>query len=383
MAPIEPPRREASGIQYASGKPIEPPRREASGKPIEPPRREASGKPIEPPHREASGIQYASGKLFVTVRAAPSLALIKYWGKKPAAPNRAATSSLALGLDGLYSETCVSFAEGRDRVCLDGREQPAERYAAFFENIRGFLNAPHYYECESYNNFPSAAGLASSSSGFAALAAASVRLSSLHLQKAMPNLRTLSMLARLGSASAARAVYPGFVLLPAGASSARPLYGAEFWPELRVIVARVTDEAKGRSSRDAMEHTRATSPYYPAWLRDSRALSARAEEALAARDIERLGPLIRASTYRMFGSMLASDPPILYWRPLTVALLGVIEDIRRQGLLAYETMDAGPQVKIFCLERDVSSVVGAISGALPELAERLLVLKAGGGLTYI
>jgi len=319
----------------------------------------------------------------VIVRASPSLALIKYWGKaQGGAPNRAATSSIAVGLDGLYSEARVTPAL-RDSVILDGREADAGRYAAFFENIRACLGVQHYYECESYNNFPSAAGLASSSSGFAALAAGCARLSSRLLGKPMPGLRTLSALARVGSASAARAVYPGFVILKAGARAARPVYPADFWPELRVIVARVSDAAKKNPSRDAMEHTRATSPYYPAWLRDSRALFSRALDALGRRDLALLGPLIRASAYRMFGSMLAADPVIIYWKPLTLALLEQLETLRGQGLPLFETMDAGPQVKIFCLERDADQAVASIRKAIPELADRLAVLKPGGGLTWV
>jgi diphosphomevalonate decarboxylase len=327
--------------------------------------------------------------LSVTVRASPSLALIKYWGKVSGGsiPNRPATGSIALGLEGLYSETRVSLAEGRDCVCLDDRKLDSgivdKRYAAFFDNIRAELKVAHFYKCESYNNFPSAAGLASSSSGFAALAAACAKMSCLLLDKPMPDLRTLSAWARLGSASAARAVYPGFVLLPAGAEAARPFFPADYWPELRVLVARISDEAKTHSSRDAMEHTRLTSPYYPAWLKDSRVLYKEAQAALGARDLIRLGPLMRASTYRMFGTMLAADPAVMYWRPLTLALLGCIEGLRKQGLHLYETMDAGPQVKILCLERDAPAAQSAIIKALPELEGRISVLKAGGGLTYL
>jgi diphosphomevalonate decarboxylase len=327
--------------------------------------------------------------LAVTVRAAPSLAVIKYWGKKPAsvqAPNRAATSSIALGLDGLYSETRVTLlpaSAARDCVYLDGRETDAARYASFFDAVRKELKVTHFFFCESYNNFPGAAGLASSSSGFAALAAACARASCLSLGKPEPDIGRISSLARIGSASAARAVYPGWVLLPAGARQARPLYAADFWPDLCVLVARISDEAKAVSSREAMEHTRLTSPYYAAWVKDSRTLCAQALEALDARDLPRLGSLMRASTYRMFGSMLASDPAVLYWKPLTLALITQIEILRKQGFALYETMDAGPQVKMLVLERDVPAVTDALLKALPELESRLLVLKVGGGLTYL
>ena len=318
----------------------------------------------------------------VCVRVSPSLALVKYWGKIPNANNIPATSSIALGLEGLYSETRVSLREEYDRVCVDGNELARERYAAFFDNIRAFLGTTHYYECESSNNFPSAAGLASSSSGFAALAAACVKASCLYLGRNEPKVQELSALARIGSVSAARAVYPGFVILPAKAKYAEPLFSADYWPELRVIVARISDAAKPHSSRNAMEHTRLTSPYHAAWVRDSSALYAQALDAVRERDLNRLGPIIRASTYRMFGDMIAADPAIIYWHPLTLALLACLDKQRKEGLAIYETMDAGPQVKIFCLEKDVATTICAIEREIPELAGRLLVVQPGGGIRY-
>ncbi|MBN1834849.1 MAG: diphosphomevalonate decarboxylase [Spirochaetales bacterium] len=322
-------------------------------------------------------------------RASPSLALLKYWGKAPtlggrkaptlggrkaptpvgrgepaealAAQNRPATPSLAVTLGGVSTETTVTEAE-RDEVYLDGVLQERERFAAFFERLRRTLGVSMHFRAESHNDFPSAAGLASSSSGFAALTAACVCLAG----RTLPAGR-LSDLARTGSASAARSVYGGFVLFPAGARSARPLYGEEHWPELRVLVAVVTRQAKPVSSREAMERTRATSPYYRPWLRSSAELLPRALEALRLRDLEHLGEVMLLSYARMHASILSADPPILYWLPATVAVIHECRSLRREGVGAWETIDAGPQVKICCLERDLEVVRARLRGVDPSI----------------
>jgi diphosphomevalonate decarboxylase len=109
-----------------------------------------------------------------------------------------------------------------DVVVLDGEAQPAERFGDFFAALRAKLGPNLRFWAESANNFPTAAGLASSSSGFAALSLACAHAAA----KSPPSPQTLSALARLGSGSAARSLFGGFTLLPAQAESAQSLYPA-------------------------------------------------------------------------------------------------------------------------------------------------------------
>jgi diphosphomevalonate decarboxylase len=307
----------------------------------------------------------------VVCRASPSLALIKYWGKArgearrkargEAWRNRPATPSLAVTLGGVGTETIVREAD-HDEVYLNGTLQGEERFAPFFDRLRRALSVQMHFRAESRNDFPSAAGLASSSSGFAALTAACTLLAGRELAS-----ERLSDLARTGSASAARSLFGGFVLFPAGARSARPLYGPEFWPDLRVLVAVVTRGAKPVSSRQAMESTRASSPYYRQWLRNSAALLPRALEALRRRDLGLLGEVVLLSYSRMHASILGSDPPLLYWLPGTVAVIQECRRLREEGIGAWETIDAGPQVKVLCLDRDLELIRGRLKAAHTSL----------------
>jgi diphosphomevalonate decarboxylase len=301
--------------------------------------------------------------------ASPSLALIKYWGKKKTSANLPATPSLAVTLGGLETETQV-YLGPKDYVLLDGRAQDPERFQPFFDHLRRSLKTDQHFQVRTRNNFPSAAGLASSSSGFAALTCAAARATGRTMSP-----EALSELARYGSASASRAVFGGFVLLPAGARRAQALLPAEHWPELRILVAVVSENAKPVSSRTAMALSRESSPYYRAWIRSSRKLIPEAVSALKRRDIEALGKMVRLSYSRMHAVMLASDPPLTYWVPRTLTVLQACEQLRKQGTGVWETMDAGPQVKILCLNADVPRIKRVLS----EQNEGLRIIEAYPG----
>ncbi len=304
----------------------------------------------------------------------PSLALIKYWGKQDTQLNLPATTSLAVSLNELSSKVEVCLSD-RDRVILDGKEQAPERYSLFLDNIRSVLKTDHHYDIMALNDFPGSAGLASSSSGFAALTAACAALSG---QEVLPP--DLSSMARLGSASAARSIFGGFTLLPAGSSAARPLYDHHYWPELRVLICLVDEGPKMLSSRSAMERSRNTSPYYDAWIKDAQTVSDEAVRALEQKDLERLGSLMRLSYQRMFATMFSADPPIIYWKPGSLALIHLAQELRTQGIGIWETMDAGPQVKYFCLDQDTKRIKALIEARFPEM--KVLVSRPGPGVSY-
>ncbi|MFW6234083.1 MAG: diphosphomevalonate decarboxylase, partial [Spirochaetota bacterium] len=315
----------------------------------------------------------------VIVQTSPSLALIKYWGKVPDRVNVPATASIAVGLHDLRTVTRItpSSSTHRDTVVIGGDEQPLHHFTTVIETMRSRatqLGVRHAHDpilVESRNSFPTAAGIASSSSGFAALVLALNEWWELSLPT-----EELSAVARSGSGSAARSVYGGFTHLDAGAESARPLYDGDWWADLRILVAITDTGKKSIGSRAAMERTRRTSPYYEAWVTDARSVAANALDALAERSLDLLGPLMRASYLRMVGTSIAASPPVMYWLPASVGVIHACESLRNDGCVAWETMDAGPQVKILTQERDVDAVrqaVGAVHGV-----QQVLVSRIGG-----
>lgn len=310
----------------------------------------------------------------ITVRVSPSLALIKYWGKANTEENIPATSSLAVNLESFYTQTAVKFATDYDQVAINGVQVPIERYQSFFHHIRRNLATDRMFHAESRSNFPVAAGLASSSSGFAALAYGCAKLVNGDI-----SMKEVSNLARLGSASASRALFGGFTLLRRGARSAEPFLGEEHWPELRIIVAIVRPEAKKISSRGAMEMARITSPYYSSWLSTSEKLFRESLDACRDKNLEKLGELMRTSYLGMFSTMFTSQPPIFYWEPESVQLIKICEELRQKGVAAWETMDAGPQVKILCVENDLKTIQETVQDAFPQM--QLVISRLAGGPT--
>ena len=336
--------------------------------------------------------------------ARPSLAITKYWGKRDAVRNTPASPSLAVTLGGLSTVTEVeitasgargggrrtaeaaacgvggessAYGTGGDLVTVGGIVQPPERFAAFFAELRrlagklGAAGGGFTVRASSDSNFPTAAGIASSSSGFAALAVGCAEALELGIDSG-----ELSALARIGSASAARAVFGGFTLMPAGADAARPVFDESWWPELRIVVVEVEKRQKSLSSRSAMEQTRRSSPYYESWLADAERTTERAMEALAERSLERLGPIIRRACMGMFASMLGCDPPIRYWSEGTLRVLDTLEGLRGEGVAAWETMDAGPQVKVFTIESDLDAVLGRLKSCVPSMGLRVCTAGA-------
>lgn len=292
----------------------------------------------------------------VTAVAHPNIALVKYWGKRDPALNLPAVSSLSLTLSGFETRTRVTWGSEADRVELNGR--PAQGRAA--ERVRAFLdrvdpNRPPV-EVVSENDFPTAAGLASSSSGFAALALAACRAAG---QQRNPT--ALSRLARLGSGSACRSLWGGFVLWRRGEredgadSHGEPVLRPESWP-LEVVVAVVWGGPKPMGSTEAMIHTARTSPCHPPFVARSEDLVQEALTALDRRDPERLFAAMEHSTALMHATTFTARPPVRFWRPETLAVIEAVEALRRGGTCCGWTLDAGPNVKVFCLPGEGESV---------------------------
>ena len=313
----------------------------------------------------------------------PSLAIAKYWGKRPGGVNIPATPSVALTLGAMTAHTTVQVISDvqsqpeEDRVVLDGHLQDARRFRPFFDTLRAAVDHRTGAEClsfsvESSNDFPTAAGLASSAAGFAALAAACVTALT-----GAPDMSTLSRLARVGSGSACRSIYGGFTRWNAGAEEAQQIRDETWWPDLRVVILPVTTAAKPLSSREAMNRTRDTSPFYNAWTEDAPTLAQEVEEAIANRDLERLGTAARNSYLRMFGTMLGAASPVLYWLPRSVAIIQELELMRSRGIPAWETMDAGPQVKVFTDREHAAAVADTFRNLLPVPA---IISEVGAGV---
>jgi diphosphomevalonate decarboxylase len=263
---------------------------------------------------------------------------------------------------------------------LDGRRastEEAARVIAMLDRVRREARLRLRARVSSHNHFPTAAGLASSASGFAALAAAASAAAGLRLSS-----RKLSALARASSASAARSIYGGFVELPAGNRgdadlAARQLAPAAHW-NLRLVVAQTVSGPKKVGSTEGMERSRKTSPYYETWLVQAPKWARTIKRAIKERDLDTLGEAMERSTLAFHCCAITASPPIFYWAPQTLTALDTVQGLRARGVSAWATMDAGPHVKTLCDASDAARVRQALERTAG--VTRTWVTKPGPGV---
>jgi len=311
----------------------------------------------------------------------PNIALVKYWGKRDDALMLPATGSLSLTLDIFPTTTRVDVdptAEG-DVITFDGEPATgpvAQRITAFLELVRALSGSTASARVDTRNSVPTGAGLASSASGFAALAVAAADAYGLDLDQ-----RALSRLARRGSGSACRSIIGGTAIWHAGTDDATSFAEPIDGPELGMVIAVVDDRAKAVSSREAMRRTRDTSPYAEAWEQAAGADLVAMQEAFARRDIPAIGELTESNALRMHAAIMAARPPIRYLAPQSIALFDAADRMRAHGLQAYATADAGPNVAFLCAADDVDIVRDALTTDIP--AGRLIAAHAGAGARLV
>jgi len=227
----------------------------------------------------------------------------------------------------------------------------------------------------SNNNFPTAAGLASSASGFAAVALAISKALGLPTDP-----KSVSMLARRGSGSASRSVSGGFVEWKRGErkdgtdSYGEQIAPPEYWPEFRMIAVITSKKEKKIKSRAGMAQTVANCPYYSKWVETVPADLDAIRKGIKERNFTLVGSTTEHNCLKMHATMITTKPPIIYWNPTTMEVMHSIMEWRDQGLESYFTIDAGPQVKVFCLEKDLKE----LSKRLKELTGVEVVMTRPG-----
>lgn len=298
-----------------------------------------------------------------TARACANIALIKYWGKRDEELFLPTKSSLSVSLNELYTTTNVNIHKGDSDIILVNNQNFSEskNIVQFLDFFRKQHSIQDKYFIDSHNTFPTAAGLASSASGFAALSMALNQLHQLNLSK-----KDLSILARHGSGSACRSIYDGFVLWNKGKkkdgsdSYAEQIFEQSHWPEFRLIVLLLNESEKSISSRKAMKLTMESSPIYQDWITRSEARIAPMIEAIKNKNIDSVGAIAETDALEMHECMRAASPSISYFLPETITTINLVKSLRSSGIPCYVTIDAGPNVKLMTLDPFVDIIMAAI-----------------------
>lgn len=295
-----------------------------------------------------------SGKAF----APTNIALCKYWGKRNSELNLPVTSSLSISLADKGCSAEITIID-QDPDCYFLNDQAIDMSAAFSTRLKNFLDLfrsdKTHFRVDIFANIPIGAGLASSACGFATIVLALNELFAWKLSK-----HELSILARLGSGSAARSIWHGFVEWQSGErSDGMDSHGVliqQQWPELCVGLHYLNKQEKKLSSRIAMQRTIETSRLYSAWPNQVQQDLLYIKEAIKTRDFDMLGKTAENNAMAMHATMASAWPPIVYSLEETLSAMQKIWKLREEGLSVYFTQDAGPNLKLLFLKKDLAEV---------------------------
>ncbi|GAM82807.1 hypothetical protein ANO11243_007930 [Dothideomycetidae sp. 11243] len=332
-----------------------------------------------------------------------NIAVIKYWGKRDAVLNLPTNSSLSVTLSqsDLRTHTTASCSSRftKDQLILNGSEQDisGHRTQACLSELRrlreslesGDASLPKLAQLPlkivSVNNFPTAAGLASSAAGFAALVRA---IADLYRLTTSPS--ELSRIARQGSGSACRSLFGGYVAWEMGDavdgsdSLAVEVAPAQHWPDMRAVILVASADKKDVPSTAGMQATVATSSLFrervdvvvPQRM-------SRMREAVRDKDFAAFAELTMTDSNSFHACCLDTNPPIFYMNDTSRAAVRMVDAINQaagDNIAAY-TFDAGPNAVVYYLEKNEAKVAGVFRSILEDKegwqGERAQSIKSG------
>ncbi|KAH8673059.1 GHMP kinase [Ilyonectria robusta] len=333
----------------------------------------------------------ADTKVYRASTTAPvNIAVVKYWGKRDPKLNLPTNSSLSVTLSQadlrtLTTASCSSAYNDGDSLTLNGEASDVSgaRTQACFRELRSRRAALEAADASlpklsampvklvSENNFPTAAGLASSAAGFAALVKAIALLYELPDSPA-----ELSLVARQGSGSACRSLFGGYVAWRMGEkddgsdSKAELIAPASHWPEMRALILVASAAKKGVSSTSGMQQTVATSGLFQQRISTVvPANMASMEAAVHAKDFAKFAEVTMRESNSFHATCADTYPPIFYMNDVSRAAIRAVEQINAKAgkTIAAYTFDAGPNCVVYYLEEDASTILGSFYQPLAEV----------------
>ena len=310
-----------------------------------------------------------------TAKAHSNIALIKYWGKQDEGLRLPMNGSVAIALNEAYTLTTVEFdvKYPEDEVELLGEgfeEDEKDKVKKHLDRVRKLAGIAIKARVVSKNNFPKAAGMASSASGFGALSAAAAAAAGQKLTE-----RELSVLARNGSGSASRSIPGGVSVWYTGdkdeESYAERIDFPEDWKIKILLVMAEDTSVKKVSTTEGMAMTKATSPYYAMAVEEAEKNIMRLKQAMVGGDWRGFGKVVEDECYRLHSLCMTTRPNLLYWRGVTVDVFQAIYGLREEGIEAFFTVDAGPHVHIIVKDQDVEKVTEKLAnvGGIKKVIE--------------
>ncbi|XP_076171411.1 mevalonate diphosphate decarboxylase [Ptiloglossa arizonensis] len=325
----------------------------------------------------------------VTCIAPVNIAVIKYWGKRDETLILPANDSISatLDTDQLCAKTTVMISPHFKEDCmwLNGNKEDirSPRLQNCLAEIRkraarSDLSRQWKIHICSENNFPTAAGLASSAAGYACLVVALAKLYEVE--------GDISSIARIGSGSACRSVLGGFVRWHMGSepngidSIAKQIVPASYWPEMRILILVVNDLKKKVSSAIGMRRSMKTSELLKHRVKHIvPEMTNKMQEAIIKRDFKTFAELTMKDSNQMHAVVLDTYPPCTYMNDISHAVVDLIHSYNNavnDTKVAY-TYDAGPNTTLYLLENNVPEIMGILDYFFPPLQDNLVEYRKG------
>ena len=314
------------------------------------------------------------GEKMVKVKSYANIAIVKYWGKKDAKKMIPATSSISLTLNDMFTETEMEFISDEDIKISVEKEMKNGDYKDKFSNMTDLFylngelqdsvhtekiskvvdlfreNRSQKVKISTTNNMPTAAGLSSSSSGLSAVIKACNKLFGKNYTQS-----ELAQISKFGSGSSSRSF---FGPIAAWDKDTGEIYEVRTDLKLAMIVLVLNENKKEISSRNGMELCAKTSTYFDEWVKQSEIDFVNMKKYLAENNFEKVGILTEENALRMHKTTETANPPFTYFNEKTYEAMDFVKNLRNNSEKCYFTMDAGPNVKVLCLEEDLEKLAG-------------------------
>lgn len=338
--------------------------------------------------------QFQISNQLVSASCPSNIALIKYWGKYenqiPANP------SISYTLNHCRTNTIMEFFAGEDfsvQTFLAGNEELkfAEKIEKYFKNIEPYLPwiLKGKYIIRTENTFPHSSGIASSASGFGAIAKCLMNLDQLFsTDNHHPSTinQKASFLARLGSGSACRSLYEGLVVWgeTEEVEGSSDLFAVQYPnEEIHSIFKNFNDwvllihEGQKSVSSTVGHGLMNTNPYAERRFQEAHENFTKLKTILATGDMEGFVKLVEHEALTLHAMMMMSDPAFILMKAGTLEVINKIWDFRRiTGLSLFFTLDAGANVHLlFPNDIDNDRITDFIKTELIPLTQKGGVVK--------
>lgn len=312
------------------------------------------------------------------VKSYANIAIIKYWGKKDPIKMIPATSSISLTLENLFTETEISFitreeaiektGQASDLLYINGELQNEEQIKKITKVVNLFRDDRNQLvKIDTTNNMPTEAGLSSSSSGLSAAIKACNKLFDKNLSR-----EELAQISKFASGSSSRSFFG-----PVGMWDKDTGEVSEVKTDLKLamIVLVLNEEKKIISSRKGMALCMETSTSFDEWIRQSEIDFENMKKYLSEGNFSKVGELTEENALRMHETTKNANPPFTYLTEKSFEAMEYIRKLRKQGEKCYFTMDAGPNVKVLCLEEDFERLKDILGKKYKIIASKCKVIS--------